>query len=74
MPAKEPLLSDQDLMNPAVIKIIEYFDDRLTKLRLDNDSVKADPNIRGNIAEIKKFKKAVYPKQHNETNGRVHTM
>lgn len=72
--SKDPLLNEQDLMTPAVIKIIKYFDDRLTKLRLENDSVKADPNIRGNIAEIKAFEKAIHPKQHNETSGRIRTM
>jgi len=67
-------LSEQDLMNPAVIKIMKYFDDRLSKLRIDNDSVKADENIRGNIAEIKEFKKAVNPKQRTQTTGRRSAM
>ncbi len=69
MSNKPPLLTDMDLMNPAVAKIIKYFDDRLTKLREDNDSFTADVHIRGRIAEIKAFNKAVKPKQNKETNN-----
>ena len=69
MANKEPLLNEMDLMNPAVAKIIKYFDDRLTKLRLDNDSYNAHESTRGRIAELKDFKKAVSPKQHKETSS-----
>tara|TARA_R110000803_G_scaffold5230_6_gene17352 strand:+ start:5964 stop:6188 length:225 start_codon:yes stop_codon:yes gene_type:complete len=69
MANKEPLLTEIDLMNPAVAKIIKYFDDRLTKLRIDNDKFDADIHIRGRIAEIKAFNRAVKPKQPKETSS-----
>ena len=69
MPTKEPLLTEADLMNPAVAKIIKYFEDRLTKLREDNDSFNAHPSTKGRIAEIKTFNKAVKPKQPKESNN-----
>ena len=69
MANKEPLLNEQDLMSPAVAKIIKYFDDRLTKLREANDSFDAHPSTKGRIAEIKDFKTAVTPKQHKETSS-----
>ena len=62
MTNKEPLLTDGELMIPAVAKILQYFDQKLSKLRIENDSFDADPNIRGRIAEIKAFKKAIRPK------------
>jgi len=68
----EPLLTQGDLMNPAVIKIIKYFDDRLTKLRIDNDSFNAHESTKGRIAEIKSFNLAVTPKvSTNSSNDRT---
>ena len=71
MSDKTPLLTQIDLMNPAVIKIIKYFDDRLTKLRIENDSFTAHESTKGRIAEIKYFNLAVKPKvSKNSTNDR----
>ena len=64
----EPLLNELELMNPSVIKILEYFDARLTKLRKENDSFGAEIHIRGRIAEIKSFKKAIKPKKPSASN------
>ena len=63
-----PLLTDADLMDPAVIKILKYFENRLTKLREDNDSFTAHESTKGRIAEIKAFNRAIKPKQPKETN------
>lgn len=71
MSNKAPLLSDPELMNPGISKILEYFDNRLAKLRIDNDSFTADIGIRGRIAEIKAFKKALHPKQQKQANSMV---
>ena len=65
----DPLLTEIDLMNPAIIKILKYFDDRLTKLRIDNDSFNAHESTRGRIAEIKDFNKVIKPKQPKESNN-----
>ena len=71
MSNKPPLLSDPELMSPGIAKILEYFDNRLTKLRIDNDSFNADIHIRGRIAEIKAFQKAIHPKQQKPSNSIV---
>lgn len=68
MANREPLLTEADLMNPAVIKILEYFTKRLTKLRIANDKFDAEIHIRGRIAEIKEFNKIIKPKQPKESN------
>lgn len=71
MSNKPPLLNDPELMGPGIAKILEYFDNRLTKLREDNDSFTADIHIRGRIAEIKAFQKAIHPKKQKQSNSIV---
>jgi len=66
MSKKGPLLNDHELANPSVAKIMQYFDEKLAKLRIANDSFDAEPSVRGEIAGIKAFQKAVYPKQQKE--------
>ena len=46
-------ISDYELHQPGVIKLMEFMEDRLVKHRLANDSYDADPSLRGRIAEIK---------------------
>jgi len=70
MSKREPLLAPQELMIPAVAKILAYFDEKLTKLRIANDSINADVSTRGRIAEIKDFQKAVSPKAPSEVTNR----
>ena len=52
-----PILNEQELMQPCVMKIVKYFEERLAKLRIDNDPLDAPLSIRGRIAEIKSFQK-----------------
>lgn len=46
-------LSEYELNQSGVLKIISYLEDRLVLHRVTNDNVNADPLLRGNIAEIK---------------------
>tara|TARA_R110002096_G_C14661910_1_gene728347 strand:+ start:31461 stop:31685 length:225 start_codon:yes stop_codon:yes gene_type:complete len=71
MSQKTPLLAPAELMIPAVAKILQYFDERLTKLRKDNDSFDAHVSVRGQIAEIKAFKKVIEPKTPKDVIDRT---
>lgn len=74
MSRKEPLLAPAELMIPAVAKLLQYFDERLSKLRIANDNIDADVSTRGRIAEIKDFKKAICPKLPDEVVTRTSAM
>ena len=67
---QQPLLSEFELAQPGVQKIIDYFDKRLIADRIANDSPHADQLLRGRIAEIKDFKNALHPESKTETNAR----
>jgi hypothetical protein len=58
---KDPLMTEYELQQPGMVKLIKYLDDRLQMLRIKNDNYKADRSTRGRIAEIKDLKKALYP-------------
>lgn len=68
------LLNDFEKTEVAASKIIKYFDDRLAKLRIDNDNFDADPSIRGRIAEIKLFKKTLEDKVTTQAAKHTRTM
>ena len=52
------ILNEHELSTSGVIKIKEYFNDRLDILRQENDVIGADATrIRGNINEVKTFQK-----------------
>ena len=74
MSSRGPLLTDAELMIPAVAKILAHFAARLTKLREENDNYDSDQSTRGRIAEIKDFKKAIKPKLHNDCSERKSAM
>ncbi len=56
-------LTNYELMQPSTQKILKYFDERLTKLRIENDSFEAHTSLRGQILEIKAFQKAIKPQK-----------
>lgn len=74
MSRKDPLLAPAELMIPAVAKILQYFDERLSKLRIDNDNFDAHVSVRGQIAEIKAFKKVIKPDAPKEVTNRTSAM
>ncbi len=74
MNKRDPLLNDFERMEVTAVKIIKYFDDRLTKLRLENDSYDSHVSTRGRIAEIKDFQKAILPKDTKETRSKINSM
>ena len=61
----EPLLNDYELSQPGVQKILDWFHSRLNLHRVKNDDLDASPLLRGRIAEIKDFHKAINPKIKN---------
>ncbi len=63
---KDPLMTEFEVQQSGVQKILEYFDNRLQTLRLANDNYKADRSTRGRIAEIKDLQKRLdtTPKSH----------
>lgn len=74
MALREPLLNEFEQLDPTTQKIVKYLSDRLTKLRLDNDSYDSDQSTRGRIAEIKDFFKALEPKKIIKTSKHVRSM
>lgn len=64
--SKTELLSDFELNQPGVAKIVGLLEDRLVKHRLANDSFDADMSTRGRIAEIKYILKVL-----NTADGRL---
>ena len=46
-------ISDYELNQPGIIKLMAFMEDRLVKHRIANDSPTADPSLRGRIAELK---------------------
>ena len=74
MAKREPLLNDFEQLDPAVAKIIKYFKERLTKLRIENDTFDAPAGTRGRIAEIKDFQKLLEPEKAISTTKHVRTM
>ena len=64
---KEPLMTEYELQEPGVRKILDYFETRLQELRIQNDNYKADRSTRGRIAEIKDLKIKLYPKSNVES-------
>ncbi len=67
-------LNDFEKMEPAAVKIIEYFSKRLTKLRIDNDKFDSDISTRGRIAEIKAFQKFLATKKVTKVTKHVRSM
>lgn len=61
-------MSEFELAQSGVRKILEYFDDRLIKLREQNDNYKAHRSTRGRIAEIKDFNKLLSPNDKMKTS------
>ena len=59
---KEPLMTNYEMEQPGVQKIVKYFEERLQTLREKNDNPKADRLTRGRIAEIKTFNILMNPK------------
>ena len=58
----EPFLLDHEMNQPGMLKIIEYFDNRLAELRLQNDDFNNCPiKLRARIDEIKTFQKKLSP-------------
>lgn len=53
----KPLMTEFEMQQSGVQKIMDYFDLRLQTLRLANDNYKADRSTRGRIAEIKDLQK-----------------
>ncbi|PHS09401.1 MAG: hypothetical protein COA78_12125 [Blastopirellula sp.] len=51
------ILSEHELAQPAVVKIITYMEERLDKHRKGNDHINACPLLRGRIAELKSLQK-----------------
>ncbi len=74
MAKREPLLNSFEQLDPTAQKILKYFSDRLTKLRLDNDSYDSDRTTRGRIAEIKDFFKTLEPEKVIKTSKHVRSM
>ena len=74
MKNRSPLVNDFEKMEVTAVKIIKYFDNRLAKLRLDNDSYDSHESTRGRIAEIKDFQKAILPNEPTETRSNTNSM
>jgi len=64
-----PLITEFELNQSGVRKLIEYFDNRLIKLREQNDNYKAHRSTRGRIAEIKDFQKIINPNTKPEASN-----
>ncbi len=47
------ILSEHELSQPVVVKIIQFLDKRLDTHRKNNDHPNADPLLRGQIKEVK---------------------
>lgn len=64
---RDAMLTDYELQEPGVHKIIEYFEKKLQELRVTNDGLNLDHTetmkIRGRIAEIKDFQSMMKPKR-----------
>lgn len=71
---KDPLLSEYELTQPGVQKIIDWFNTRLDKHRVDNDHLNASPLLRGRIAEIKDFNSAIDPKKKTHDTAKRNAM
>ena len=74
MDSPKLLLNDFEKEEVTTTKIIKYFNERLTKLRIDNDSLDSDPLTRGRIAEIKTFIQALERKNTAKAPKHTRTM
>lgn len=64
---RDPLLTEFELSQSGVQKILQWFDARLENHRVSNDDLNASLLLRGRIAEIKDLGKAINPKK--KTHG-----
>jgi len=64
VPKKQPLLAPHEQLENSVVKILALIDERLQKHREANDDPRAEPELRGNIAELKQLKKIILTKEN----------